>query len=147
MTATDSVIPARLQEIVAEFQESEREEKLELLLEFADKLPPLPDWLHEQREQMQPVPECMTPIFLHTELENGGMVLYFDVPAEAPTVRGYAEVLREGFTGAAPEAVVKVSPAFFHQMGIQHVVGPQRLNGMMALLAHIKRHAFQYIRR
>ncbi|NCC36496.1 MAG: cysteine desulfuration protein SufE, partial [Chloroflexia bacterium] len=47
-------IPQRLQAIIEEFQASDRTEKLELMLEYADRLPPLPPHLqgHTGMEQV-----------------------------------------------------------------------------------------------
>ena len=64
-------IPDRLQEIVDDFSFCVGQEKLEYLLEFAEKLPPLPEWLHDQRETMDQVHECMTPVFIYAQKDNG----------------------------------------------------------------------------
>ncbi|UCC88181.1 MAG: SufE family protein [Anaerolineales bacterium] len=132
-------IPPRLQEIIEDFSWCEGREKLELLLEFSESLPPLPEWLHDQRDAMEPVPECMTPVFIHAETEDGRMAFYFDVPPESPTVRGYAEILRKGVEGASPEAVLAIPNAFYVQMGLQQVLTQQRMSGISAILAHMKR--------
>ncbi len=146
MTATSTdAIPPRLQEIIADFQLLENEEKLELLLEFADKMPPLPERFHALRDQMEQVHECMTPVLVHAEKENGGIVYYFDIPPEAPTVRGYAAILQEGLRGVAPQQVMQLPTHFYEPTGIQHIIGPQRLRGLTALLAYLKRLAFQQV--
>lgn len=50
---------------------------------------------------MDRVHECQTPFFRAVEADPDGTVsLYFDVPAESPTVRGYASILYEGSNGA-----------------------------------------------
>lgn len=136
---TAEMLPPRLQEIVEDFALCEGEEKLELLLEFSDKMPPLPERLLAARDQMQPIPECMSPVFLQAELDDGRMQFYFDIPPEAPTVRGYAEMLRESLNGLTPEEVVKIPEDFYMAMGIQKVLSPQRLNGITALLIYMKR--------
>lgn len=146
MTQTEYILPPRLQEIVEEFKLCDREEKLELLLEYSDRMPPLPDHLQNQHETMEQVHECMTPVFVRAEMENGGMVFFFDVPPEAPTVRGYAAVLREGLHGATPEEVMNTPAQYYEQMGLQHVLGPQRLNGITAMLVYMKRLAFAQTR-
>src|SRR5262245_48059395 len=105
MSDTTGALPARLQEIVDEFGEAEGQEKLELLLEYSEKMPPLPDWLNKD-VNMDQVHECMTPVFVHAEEKNGGMIFYFDIPPESPTVRGYAAVLGEGLRGASPAEIV-----------------------------------------
>jgi cysteine desulfuration protein SufE len=138
MSEMTGPIPARLQEIVAEFGEAEGQDKLELLLEYSEKMPPLPDWLNKDTN-MEQVHECMTPVFVHAERENGRMVFYFDVPPESPTVRGYAAILGEGLYGATPEQIVNLPGDFFQDMGLHKVLSHQRLRGISAILAYLKR--------
>jgi len=136
-------LPPRLQEIVEDFALAEGREKLELLLQYANELPPLPAWLKEHKERMEPVPECMTPVFAHAEVENGAMRYYLDVPDEAPTVRGYAAILSQGLNGLAPEQILNVPITFYERMGLSGVLSGQRLNGMRAILARLKHYARQ----
>lgn len=135
----ESTLPPRLVEIIEEFKDSDRQEKLDLLLEFADKLPPLPARLQASRDSMEQVHECMTPVFLQTELADGGVVFHFDIPPESPTTRGYAALLAEGLHGAPPQDVVALPGDFFTAMGLQQILSPQRLNGITAILAYMKR--------
>jgi cysteine desulfuration protein SufE len=81
----------------------------------------------------------MTPVFIHAEADGDKMKFYFDVPPEAPTVQGYAEILRDGVAGATPEEVLGIPNDFFLQMGLQHVLTHQRMSGLSAILAHMKR--------
>lgn len=136
-------LPSRLQEIVEDFALAEGREKLELLLQYANELPPLPDWLKGHKERMEPVPECMTPVFAHAEVQNGTMQYYLDVPDEAPTVRGYAAILSQGLNGVTPEQVLNVPTTFYERMGLSGVLSGQRLNGMRAILARLKHYARQ----
>jgi cysteine desulfuration protein SufE len=138
MTETTGKIPPRLQEIVEEFGWLEGREKLELLLEYSEKMPPLPDWL-DKDTNMDQVHECMTPVFVHAEKEKGGMHFYFDVPPESPTVRGYASILGEGLAGVSPEEVINLPGNFYMEMGLHKVLTTQRLNGIGAILAYLKR--------
>lgn len=135
-------VPPRLRAIIEEFKASDRSEKLELMLEYADRLPPLPERLREHAG-MEQVHECASPVFLHTELEGDGLVFYFDVPQEAPTTRGYAALLAEGLRGASPREVLALPGDFFVEMGLQQLLSPQRLNGISAILAYMKRQALR----
>ena len=164
MGETTVSIPPRLQEIIEDFGWCEGREKLELLLEFSENMPPLPKWLHDKRDAMEPVPECMTPVFVHAEIDypddpsaqqagrrggdasSGRMSFHFDVPPESPTVRGYAEILRDGVSGATPEEVLAIPNDFYLQMGLQQVLTHQRMTGISAILAHMKRLAFKEIK-
>lgn len=131
-------LPPRLKEIVEDFQILQGRERLEYLLQLADSLPPLPEWLHEERDKMDEVHECMTPVFIYAERSDNGLHYYFDVPAESPTVRGYAAILHEGTRGLAPEEVLAIPPEFYHEMGLQEVLSGRRLSGIGAILRHVK---------
>lgn len=137
------IMPPRLAEIVEDFRFAEGREKLELLLQYAESLPALPaNWQGHQAE-METVPECMTPVSVAVELKDGGLIYHFVVPQESPTVRGYAAILAEGLRGASPEQILRLSPDFYLQMGLQSVLTIQRLNGMAGMVAHIKRLALE----
>src|SRR5258707_7052401 len=90
-------LPLKLQEIVDDFSSMSREEKVESLIAYAESLPPLPERLKAERDKMEPVPECMTPVQLFGEkAPNGGITFYFDIPPQSPTVRGLAAILANG---------------------------------------------------
>lgn len=139
-------LPPRLAEIVEVFQTAQGREKLELLLEFAEAMPPLPEWLAANHDQMDFVHECQTPVYV-AAVNRDGLEYYFDVPKESPTVRGYAGLLAEGVRGASPEEVLAIPGDFFLPMGLAQVVSHQRLHGMSAILAHMKRLALDHLRR
>ncbi len=136
-----SELPPRLNEIVEDFSYCEGQEKLEYLLELSETLRPLPAWLHGKRSQMDEVHECMTPVFVFAEREEGSGKLHFhfDIPPEAPTVSGFAAILQQGLDSTTPEVVADIPDMFYREMGLQTVLSGQRLNGMTAMLAHIKR--------
>ncbi len=131
-------IPPTLADIVEKFSYCEGREKLELLLEYSQTMPPLPEYLRDH-QQMEQVHECMTPVFVHADKHDGAMKFYFDVPEESPTVRGYASLMAQGLNGSTPEQVLGVPNEFYREMGLQEVLTHQRLNGMRAILAYMKR--------
>lgn len=138
MSTTANDLPPRLQEIVEDFNFIEGREKLEYLLEFAQQLPPLPERLQDRRDEMDEVHECMTPVFIFAEMDGGAIRYHFDIPPEGPTVRGYAEIMRQGVEGHTPREVVGIPDDFYLAMGLQKVLTGQRLNGISAILAHMK---------
>jgi cysteine desulfuration protein SufE len=135
--------PPALQEIIDEFREVEPRDRLELLLEYSRELPPLPERLEAARDAMEQVHECQSPVFLHTELDEGAggpqARFYFDIPAEAPTIRGYASVLLGGLDHAAPEQVLAVPEDVYMLLGLHEAITPQRLRGLHALVVYMKR--------
>lgn len=134
-----------LQTIVDEFADYERELRLELLLDYANGLPALPErFAAADRAALERVQECQTPLFVAVEIkpggEGGGTVhLYFDAPPEAPTTRGYAAVLHAGLDGATVEELLGTPGDFYVQMKLAELISPLRLRGMSALLGMIKR--------
>ena len=143
MENTANEIPGRMKEIIEDFEISEGREKLELLLQFSEQMPELPERLQQNHNQMEFVPECMTPVYVQAETQDGRMTFYFDVPEESPTVRGYAALMADGLRGATPEQVLSVPGDFYQNMGLDQVLSHQRLNGIVAILAHMKRLALQ----
>ncbi len=135
--------PPRLQEIIKEFQDADPRERLEYLLEYALDLPDLPARLMDQRDQMEQVHECQTPVFLHTELNHGKVEFFLDIPQESPTVRGYAGILVAGLNRATPDEVLNTPDDFYLQLGLQEVITPQRVRGLHALLTYMKRQTLQ----
>jgi cysteine desulfuration protein SufE len=130
----------RLQEIVDDFRDVPDKDRLQLLLEFSQDLPPLPDRYAAHRDRMEPVPECQTPLFLAVEVEADETVhLFFDAPAESPTTRGFASILHAGLDGLDADEVLATPAEFSSQLGLQDLVSPLRLRGMAAMLARIKR--------
>lgn len=133
-------LPDRLTKIVERFQRSPRELRVQALLHYANKVPPLPEEMKDDPSAMEQVHECQTPFFLATRVDDEERVhLFFEAPAESPTVRGFAGILREGLEGEPWRAVLDVPPDFYTTMGLQDVVSPLRLRGMGAILARLKR--------
>jgi cysteine desulfuration protein SufE len=131
-------MPAALAEVVNDFQEVQGQDKLLLLLEFANELPPLPAELEEA--SMEPVPECQSPLFLHVDGADRGKVrLFFSAPAEAPTTRGFAAILAAGLDKQSADDILDVPDDFYSALGLAALISPLRLRGMSAMLARIKR--------
>ena len=133
-----SLRPA-LKEIVDEFAASPRELRLELLLEYANSLPPLPERFAVDPARLERVPECQTPFFLAVEIEDGRVRLFFDAPPEAPTTRGYAGLLHAGLDGATVDEVLATPSEFYVELKLGELISPLRLRGMSAILGAIKR--------
>jgi cysteine desulfuration protein SufE len=129
-------IPAPLQKIVDEFKAAPAALRLPLLLEYANRLAPLPEGMDGTLER---VAECVTPLFLKVELEGDHVRLYFEAPAEAPTTRGFAAVIHEGLDGATTDQVMSVPDDFYQEMGLAELISPLRLRGMGAIVARVKR--------
>lgn len=133
-------LPEALSSIVERFRTAPRDLRVQALLQYSRRVPPLPDALAADRGALEQVHECQTPFFLATEIDDEGRVhLHFDAPPESPTVRGFAGILWAGLDGEPWQTVLDVPADFYTGMGLESVVSPLRLRGMGAILARLKR--------
>jgi cysteine desulfuration protein SufE len=144
---TSTMAPPALQRIVELFGGAPKELRLQALLEYSRKVPPLPDELAGHRELMEQVEECQTPFFLATELDDQNRVhLHFDVPDQAPTTRGFAGILHSGLEGATAEEVLGTPNDFYMKMGLAEAISSLRLRGMAAILGRLKRQVAAHVK-
>ena len=142
---TDTPLPTSLAEIAEDFREASNDLKLQLLLEFSDELPGLPERYVGHLDQLERVDECQSPLFLTVEVADGASLqdrtvhLFFDAPAEAPTTRGFAGILHEGLDGLSAAEVLAVPDDAPMRFGLAEAVSPLRMRGMVAMLGRIKR--------
>jgi cysteine desulfuration protein SufE len=143
---TTQALPSALAAIVDDFQALTEPERLQLLLEFSEGLPELPERLKDHPELLEQVVECQSPLFLTIETENndagaaaGAVRLYFKAPAEAPTTRGFAGVLHEGLDGLSAAEILSVPDDMPELLGLTRAITPLRMRGMTAMLGRIKR--------
>ncbi len=132
--------PPALQRIVDLFAAAPRDVKLQALLDYSRRVPPLPQYLAGRDDLLEKVDECQSPFFLKAEVApDGGVTMYFDAPAEAPTTRGYAGILSEGLADATAEEILAMPEDFYVGLGLAEVVTPLRLRGMGAIVSRLKR--------
>ena len=147
-------LPPSLADIAEDFSAATAQERLQLLLEFSDELPELPERYAGHAELLERVDECQSPLFLVVEVGEaraadgvgvGASVdervvhLYFQAPPEAPTTRGFAGILHEGLDGLTVAEVLAVPDDAPFRFGLGEAVSPLRLRGMVAMLSRIKR--------
>lgn len=133
-------VPAPLQQIVDAFASAPKTLRLQLLLEYAGKVPALPPDLADARDRLERVHECQTPLFVASEVDGDGRVhLFFDAPREAPTTRGFSGILSEGLNGQPAEALLATEDDFYLAMGLGELISPLRLRGMAGILHRLKR--------
>jgi cysteine desulfuration protein SufE len=131
--------PVALEEIREEFLAIEPRERLMLLLEYADDLPPLPERFGEHPDLLERVPECQAPVFVKAEVVDGLVHVHATAPPEAPTTRGFASVLAHGLEGLPVDEALAVPDDFPETLGLTNAVSLLRLRGMSGMLARIKR--------
>lgn len=137
---SDSILPPSLAEIRDEFLELPESERLELLLEFANDLPPVPERYEGHPELQERVVECQSPVYIVVEVDAAGTVaMHATAPREAPTTRGFASILAQGLTGLSAEDVLAVPSDFPLTLGLTRAVSPLRIAGMTGMLLRAQR--------
>ena len=138
MTSTE--LPAKLTEIQEDFLSLEQPDRLQLLLEFSNELPELPEHYRDHPDLFERVVECQSPVYIFVEVSDAGAVhLYATAPRESPTTRGFASILAQGLDGLSVEAVLDVPDDYPLTIGLTQAVSPLRIRGMTAMLARTKR--------
>ncbi len=126
--------------VIPRFQAADRTTRLETLLDYARRLPPIPARLDDEKALgHNRVHECQTPVFLWTEVQDGRVHLYADVPPESPTVRGFISLLIRTLDGEPAAAVAAVPDDLLDQLRLSETLGMTRTQGLTAILARIKR--------
>jgi cysteine desulfuration protein SufE len=137
---SDPVLPASLAEIRDEFLELPESDRLQLLLEFSQELPPVPAEYEGHPELYERVAECQSPVFIVIDVDDEGVVaMHATAPPEAPTTRGFASILAQGITGLSVEEVLAIPADFPQSIGLTRVVSPLRISGMTGMLMRAKR--------
>ncbi len=139
---TAETIPAKLAEIIDDFQDLSEPDRLQLLLDFSRELPELPERYRDHPELLEQVVECQSPLFLTMEIgaqPERPVHLFFSAPPEAPTTRGFAGVLLEGLDGLPSAQVLAVPDDVPDRLGLTRAITPLRMRGMAAMLGRIKR--------
>lgn len=129
----------RLPELLAEFEGLDATERLELLVEMGEELPPL-----SENRAAAPFPaecrvqECQTPVHLWVDVRDGQVALEADVPRKSPTVRGLVTLLVLGLQGATPAEVLALPEDLIGQLGLSEALGMTRRQGLQGMIRRIK---------
>jgi cysteine desulfuration protein SufE len=128
-----------LETLIPRFRAADRNTRLETLLDYSKKLPPLPAQYEAEKDLgHNRVHECQTPVYLWVELDDGRVHIYADVPRESPTVRGFISLLARALEGQTPEAVARIPNDLLDQLGLSETLGMTRTQGLTAILHRIK---------
>ncbi|MFZ4117558.1 MAG: SufE family protein [Rhodoluna sp.] len=131
---------AGARDIIEAFQEVPTNSRLELLLEYSEALPALPQRYEEHPELLERVEECQSPVYLFVELSSENIVnIFLTAPDEAPTTKGFASLLQSSLDNEPAETVLNFDESFVDNLGITDLVSPLRIRGLQGMLMRIKR--------
>jgi cysteine desulfuration protein SufE len=135
----ETTLPASLAAIRDDFLALEQNDRLQLLLEFSQSLPELPERYRDHPDLLERVAECQSPVYLFVEVDDGVVRIFLTAAREAPTTRGFASILHEGLDGLTVDEVLGVPADYPLELGLTDAVSPLRIRGMMGMLGRIQR--------
>jgi cysteine desulfuration protein SufE len=128
-----------LETIIPRFKAADRQTRLETLLDYSKKLPPLPErYQAEKALGHNRVDECQTSVYLWVEIDQGRVHIHADVPQEAPTVRGFVSLLARTLEGQTADEVAQLPMDLLDRLGLSETLGMTRTQGLTAILHRIK---------
>ncbi|MGA1784426.1 MAG: SufE family protein [Pontimonas sp.] len=131
-------LPRSLAEIRDDFLALSVSDRLQMLLEFSESLPEVPEGMVPD-DAWEQVVECQSPVFIHVDTDGPRPVVYATAPQEAPTTRGFASILVHGLEGLDRDAILSVPGDFPQSLGLNEAVSFLRLRGMSGMLSRIQR--------
>ena len=138
-----SEVPDTLAEIRDGFLETPEADRLLLLLEFSDELPPVSDEVANHPEMCERVAECQSPVYIYVEVNDGIVTMHATAPPEAPTTRGFASILVQGISGLTADEVLAIPDDYPQSIGLTKAVSPLRIGGMTGMLMRAKKQVRQ----
>ncbi len=137
-------IPPGIQKILKRFATLTPDLTRQALVQYANKLPALPERFQNLDRSEFAVHECMTPVAIYPEVVDGKMYYYADVPQGAPTIRALLAMIIEAINGQPPESVVAIPPDFVRQVMDKLGLGTREV-GLNAMVDRLRRAALQAI--
>ncbi|HEX5725142.1 MAG TPA: SufE family protein [Longimicrobiaceae bacterium] len=139
-TPTQGRVPPGIEKLLRRFATLSPDLTRQALVQYANRLPALPERFRGLDPEQYRVHECMTPVAIYPEVVDGRMYYYADVPQGAPTIRALLAMLFDALNGEPPEAVLAIPPDFVRQ--VMGKIGLEtRELGLNAMVERLKRAA------
>ncbi len=121
--------PSAIQGLIEEFQDIDSQfEKLEILMDFADEVIPLPvdEW-----SESNLVRGCQSIAHITVELADNKVTI--KAAADARLVEGLQGILTIAVNGNSPDDILALTPDFAEEMGLLNTLTPSRSNGFRTM--------------
>jgi cysteine desulfuration protein SufE len=128
-------------EIVEEFSLfDEWMDKYEYIIELGKNLPSM-DENHKTEENK--VSGCQSQVWLNTRYENGSII--YEADSDAIITKGLVGLLVRVLSNQKPQDVVNAKLDFIDKIGMKEHLSPNRANGLVAMIKHMKENARQHL--
>jgi cysteine desulfuration protein SufE len=133
-------IPEGIQKILRRFATLSPDMTRQALVQYANRLAPLPDRFKDLDREQYAVHECMTPVAIYPEVIDGRMHFYADVPESAPTIRALLAMIFEAVNGQPPKTVLAIPRDFVRLVMDKLGLGTREV-GLNAMVDRLRRAA------
>jgi cysteine desulfuration protein SufE len=133
-------IPPGIQKILRRFATLTPDLTRQALVQYANRLPPLPERFQGLDREQYAVHECQTPVAIFPEVVDGKMFFHADVPQGAPTIRALLAMIFEAVNDQPPSTVLAIPPDFVRQVMDRIGLGTREV-GLNAMVERLKRAA------
>jgi cysteine desulfuration protein SufE len=137
MSTQASEMPPGIQKILTRFATLSPDLVRQALVQYANRLPPLPERFQALDSDAYRVHECQTPVAIYPELKEGRLYFHADVPQGAPTIRALLAMIFEAVNGQPPEAVLAI-PSDFVRLVMDKLGLGTREVGLNAMVQRLK---------
>jgi cysteine desulfuration protein SufE len=137
---TRSATPPGIEKILRRFSSLTPDLTRQALVQYAGRLPALPERFQGLDRDQYQVHECQTPVAIFPEVVDGKMYYYADVPAGAPTIRARLALIFEAVNGEPPETVLAIPSDFVRQVMDKIGLGTREV-GLNAMVERLRRAA------
>ena len=143
-STSGSPLPPSIDKILRRFATLSPDMTRQALVQYAGRLPPLPERLQGMDQEQFRVHECQTPVSIFPEVVDGKMFYHADLPRESAALRALLAMIFEAVNGQPPETVLGIPPDFVRQ--VMGKIGLQaREAGLNAMVERLKRAARQAV--
>lgn len=133
-------IPPSIDRILRRFATLTPDMTRQALVQYANRLPPLPEHLAGVDLERYRVHECQTPVAIFPEFTDGKMYYHAEVPRESAAIRALLAMIFDAVNGQPPETVLAIPPDFVRQ--VMGKIGlSAREAGLTAMVDRLKRAA------
>ena len=112
------------------------EEKFDFLIELGMALPEMPSDL---KTETNLVKGCQSSVWFDIRCEEGKIV--FDADSDSLIVKGIVSIVDTLYNGQPAEEVLTANLSFFEATGLWKHLSSQRGNGLLSMIAHLKKAA------
>ncbi|HEX6910149.1 MAG TPA: SufE family protein [Longimicrobium sp.] len=137
-------LPPSIDKILRRFATLTPDMTRQALVQYAAKLPPLPERFQGVDLEQYRVHECQTPVAIFPEVVDGRMYYHAELPRESAALRALLAMIFDAVNGQPPETVLSIPPDFVRQ--VMGKIGLQaREAGLNAMVERLKRAARQAV--